>query len=32
VGAITDLVPAGDLVRRFVAEADEALDRLSRLR
>ena len=31
-GAITELVPAGDLVRRFVAEAEEILDRLSTLR
>jgi enoyl-[acyl-carrier protein] reductase II len=27
-GAITELVPAGELVRRFVAEAEEALGRL----
>src|SRR5665213_503187 len=32
VGAITELVPAGELVRRFVAEADVVLDRLSGLR
>lgn len=32
VGAITGLVPAGDLVRAIVAEAEEALDRLGRLR
>ena len=32
VGAITELVPAGELVRRFVAEAEEALDRLAGLR
>jgi enoyl-[acyl-carrier protein] reductase II len=32
VGAITGLLPAGDLVRRIVAEADAALDRLSALR
>ncbi len=32
VGAISELVPAGDLVRRFVAEAEEVLDRLARLR
>jgi enoyl-[acyl-carrier protein] reductase II len=32
VGAITELVPAGELVRRFVAEAEVALDRLSGLR
>lgn len=32
VGAIDELVPAGDLVRRFVAEAEEALDRLHSLR
>ncbi len=29
VGAIDELVPAGELVRRFVAEAEEALDRVS---
>jgi enoyl-[acyl-carrier protein] reductase II len=29
VGAITQLEPAGELVRRIVAEAEEALDRLS---
>ena len=29
VGAITELVPAGELVRRFVAEAEEVLERLS---
>ncbi len=28
VGAITDLVAAGELVRRFVAEAEEVLERL----
>jgi enoyl-[acyl-carrier protein] reductase II len=32
VGAITQLVPAGELVRRFVAEAEETLDRLAGLR
>ena len=32
VGAITELVPAGELVRRFVAEAEAVLDRLSGLR
>jgi enoyl-[acyl-carrier protein] reductase II len=32
VGAITDLVPAGELVRRFVAEAEAVLDRLPSLR
>jgi enoyl-[acyl-carrier protein] reductase II len=32
VGAITELVPAGELVRRFVAEAEAALDRLPALR
>jgi len=32
VGAIAEIVPAGDLVRRFVAEAEETLDRLARLR
>ncbi len=29
VGAISELVPAGELVRRFVAEAEAVLDRLS---
>ena len=28
VGAITELVGAGELVRRFVAEAEEVLERL----
>ncbi len=32
VGAITELVPAGELVRRFVAEAEEALDRVAKVR
>jgi enoyl-[acyl-carrier protein] reductase II len=32
VGAIDEVVPAGELVRRFVAEAEETLDRLSGLR
>jgi enoyl-[acyl-carrier protein] reductase II len=32
VGGITELVPAGDLVRRFVAEAEAALDRLADVR
>jgi enoyl-[acyl-carrier protein] reductase II len=32
VGAITELVPAAELVRRFVAEAEAALDRLPNLR
>jgi enoyl-[acyl-carrier protein] reductase II len=32
VGAITELVPAGELVRRFVAEAEAALDRLAGVR
>jgi len=32
VGAIEELVPAGDLVRRFVTEAEEVLDRVSSLR
>jgi hypothetical protein len=32
VGAITELVPAADLVRRFVAEADDVLDRLASVR
>ncbi len=31
-GAITEVVPAGELVRRFVDEAEEALDRLAKLR
>ncbi len=29
VGAIDELVPAAELVRRFIAEAEEAMDRLS---
>jgi enoyl-[acyl-carrier protein] reductase II len=32
VGAITELVPAGELVRRFVAEAEATLDRVADLR
>lgn len=32
VGAIDELVPAGELVRRFMSEADAVLDRLSGLR
>ena len=32
VGAITELVPAGELVHRFVAEAEATLDRLAALR
>ena len=32
VGAIGELVPAGELVRRFVVEAEAALDRLPSLR
>ncbi|MGO9854998.1 MAG: NAD(P)H-dependent flavin oxidoreductase [Acidimicrobiales bacterium] len=32
VGAISELVPAGELVRRFVAEAEAVLDRLSGVR
>lgn len=32
VGAITELVPAGELVRRFVAEAEEVIDRVAALR
>jgi enoyl-[acyl-carrier protein] reductase II len=32
VGAITELVPAAELVRRFVVEAEAALDRLSSVR
>jgi enoyl-[acyl-carrier protein] reductase II len=31
-GAIHEVVPAGELVQRFVREAEEALDRLGRLR
>jgi enoyl-[acyl-carrier protein] reductase II len=32
VGAITEVVPAGELVRRFVADAEATLDRLTRAR
>jgi enoyl-[acyl-carrier protein] reductase II len=32
VGAITELVPAGELVRRFVDEAEAVLDRMALLR
>jgi hypothetical protein len=32
VGAISELVPAGTLVQRFVDEADVALDRLASVR
>jgi enoyl-[acyl-carrier protein] reductase II len=32
VGAITELVPAAELVQRFVAEAEAALDRLATVR
>ncbi|HKY14989.1 MAG TPA: nitronate monooxygenase [Microthrixaceae bacterium] len=32
IGAIDELVPAGELVRRFVAEAEETLDRVASLR
>jgi enoyl-[acyl-carrier protein] reductase II len=32
VGGITELVPAGDLVQRFVAEAEAVLDRLDAVR
>ena len=32
VGAIDSLVPAGDLVRSFVAEAEEVIDRVAALR
>lgn len=32
VGAIDELVPAGDLVRSIVAEAEEVIDRISTLR
>jgi enoyl-[acyl-carrier protein] reductase II len=32
VGAIHELVPAAELVRRFVLEAEEAMDRISKLR
>jgi enoyl-[acyl-carrier protein] reductase II len=31
VGAIDELVPAGELVARMVVEAEAVLDRLSRL-
>ena len=32
VGAIHELIPAGDIVRSIVAEAEKALDRLATLR
>jgi enoyl-[acyl-carrier protein] reductase II len=32
VGAIHDLVPAGELVHRFVREAEEIIDRIAKLR
>jgi len=32
VGAIDTLEPAGDVVRRFVAEAEAVLDRVASLR
>ena len=32
VGGISEVVPAADLVGRFVAEAEAALDRLAALR
>jgi enoyl-[acyl-carrier protein] reductase II len=32
VGAVDEVVPAAELVRRFVSEAEDALDRASRLR
>jgi enoyl-[acyl-carrier protein] reductase II len=32
IGAIDELVPAGELVRRFVAEAEATLDRVASLR
>jgi enoyl-[acyl-carrier protein] reductase II len=32
VGAINELVPAGDLVRQFVREAEEIIERLTKLR
>jgi enoyl-[acyl-carrier protein] reductase II len=32
IGAIDELVPAGELVRRFVAEAEQVLDRVAALR
>jgi len=32
VGGIHELVPAGELVLRFVLEAEEALDRVAKLR
>lgn len=31
VGAITELIPAGDIVRKFVAEAEEVLGRTAKL-
>ncbi len=32
IGAIDELVPAGDLVRQFVAEAEATMDRMAALR
>jgi enoyl-[acyl-carrier protein] reductase II len=32
IGAIEDLVPAGEMVRRFVAEAEAVIDRVAALR
>jgi enoyl-[acyl-carrier protein] reductase II len=32
VGAINELVPAGDLVRQFVRQAEEIIDRLTKVR
>jgi enoyl-[acyl-carrier protein] reductase II len=32
VGAIHELIPAGDLVRQFVRDAEDVIDRLSKLR
>ncbi len=32
IGAIDELVPAGEMVRRFVAEAEQVLDRVAALR
>jgi enoyl-[acyl-carrier protein] reductase II len=32
VGAINELIPAGELVRQFVSEAENVIDRLSAVR
>jgi enoyl-[acyl-carrier protein] reductase II len=32
VGAIHDLIPAGDLVRRIMAEAEQTIDRIAKIR